>query len=71
MKTLVPSLSLWMPVTKVGLAIAMATGLAAAQAATDAPAPAPAGAASQGAAAKPGTAGKHRHKEVTLAPEKP
>jgi hypothetical protein len=70
MKALVPSLSLWMPVTKVGLAIAILVGLAHVQAAPNDAAPSPAGSTAQGDAAKAPKAHRHQ-KEVTLAPVKP
>jgi hypothetical protein len=70
MKALAPSASLWMPLAKAGLGIAIAMSMAHVQAATDAPAPT--GVASQGDAAKPPAARPHRHrKEVTLAPVRP
>ena len=74
MKALVPSTSLWMPVTKVGLAIALLVGLAHVQAAPNDAAPSPAGNTAQGDAAKPASKAPkaHQHKkEVTLAPVKP
>jgi len=74
MKALVLSTSLWTPVAKVGLAIAIAAGLAHVQAGPNDAASSPAGSAAQGDAAKAAARAPkaHRHqKEVTLAPVKP
>jgi hypothetical protein len=76
MKTHSPSDSLWMPLTKAGLVIAMGLALAQVQATPNEAAPARTAGASQGDAVKPPAktpvAKPHRHsKEVTLAPVKP
>lgn len=74
METITTSAWLWVPITKIGLAMAIAAGLAHVQAAPNDGPPSPSGSTAQVETAKPAAKAPkaHRHqKEVTLAPVKP